>query len=248
MAIKEKTLWVVGYESLGDFVQKSVDVGVTGVAIRTDNDLTAAIAAFRTKNIKVYGWRWPSAQRTACMNEAQKVVDLLGAGLAGYFVDPEGAPGKPYDWDQNGLGQLATDFCQMITNAAPGKPFGTTSHYKAKSVFPNLPWSAFFRFSTVLLPQAYWRSSEGTIGHGDPAENYQVALDSWTNAGGDRAKIVPMGGELRVSKANEIGAYVAAAKAHNIGSLHFYTYEDGVPDSVWDAVANASVDALVAAK
>jgi hypothetical protein len=248
MAVKEKILWVVGYDSLDDFVQRSVDVGVTGVAIRTSNDLNPAIASFHQKNIKVYGWRWPSAQRNACMNEAQRVVNLLGNGLDGYFVDPEGAPGQPYDWNQDGLGQLATDFCQAITSAAPGKPFGTTSHYKAKSVFPKLPWAAFFRFSTVLLPQAYWRSSEGTIGHGNPAENYQVAQDSWTNAGGDRAKIVPMAGELKVSRTNEIEAYVAAAKAHNVSNLHFYTYEDGVPDPVWDAVANANVDVLVAAK
>ncbi len=244
----EKILWVVRYDSLSDFVQKAVDVGVTGVAIRTDNDLNAAIAAFRPKNIKVYGWRWPSAQPVACMAEAQRVVALLGAGLDGFFVDPEGAPGKPYDWDQNGLAGLATQFCQAITSAAPNKPFGTTSHYRAKSVFPNLPWAAFFRFSTVLLPQSYWRSSDGVIGHGNPAENYQVGLTSWANAGGDPAKIVPMGGELKSSHASDIGAYVGAAQAHNIGDLHFYTYEDGVSDSVWDAVANAGAGVAVAAK
>jgi hypothetical protein len=244
----EKILWVVGYDSLNDFVQKSVDVGVTGVAIRTDNDLNAAIAAFHQNNIKVYGWRWPSAQRAVCMGEAQRIVGLLGGGLDGYFVDPEGAPGKPYDWNQNGLDGLASDFCDAITSAAPDKPFGVTSHYKARAVFPNLPWATFFQFSSVLLPQAYWRSSEGVIGHGNPAENYQVALTAWANAGGDPAKIVPMAGELKVSQAGDIDAYVAAAQAHNIGTLHFYTYEDGVPGPVWDAVANADVNVPVAAQ
>src|SRR5262249_19637759 len=142
---------------------------------------------------------------------------------------------------------LARDFCRRITDAADGKPFGTTSHYKADAVFPRLPWATFFQFSTVLLPQAYWRSSEGTIGHGDPRENYRIALDKWANAGGgDRAKIVPMAGELKVSTGAQIDAYVTEAAAQNISSLHFYTYEDGVPDGVWNAIAHAHVQAAVA--
>src|SRR5205085_8488376 len=130
----EKFLWVVNYEDLADFVQKAIDVGANSVAIRTDNDLLTAISAFHAKGIKVVGWRWPSAKRDACMKEADKVVGLLGRGLDGYFVDPEGAPGKPFDWNQSGLDQLAEDFCTTITSAAQGRPFGTTSHYRAKAV------------------------------------------------------------------------------------------------------------------
>jgi len=235
----EKVLWVVNYDALDDFVKKSVDVGATAVAVRTDNDLLTAISAFHAKNIKVFGWRWPSAMRDPCMKEAAKVVDLLGNGLDGYFVDPEGAPGKPYDWDQNGLGPLAEDFCKAITTAAPGKPFGTTSHYRGKKTFPKLPWASFFKFSSVLLPQAYWRSSDGTIGHGIPEDNYKVSLDFWTQTGGDRTKIVPMAGELASSTAGEISAYAKEAAAQKINSLHFYAFEGGVKDSVWKAVANA---------
>ncbi len=239
MSATEKVLWVVNYDTLDEFIKKAAGIGATGVAIRTDNDLNKAIKAFHAKNIKVYGWRWPSAMRDACMKEAETAIALLAAGLDGYFVDPEGAPGKPYDWDQSGLDQLAADFCKAITSSAPGKPFGTTSHYRGKFTFPKLPWASFFRYSTVLLPQAYWRSSEGTIGHGIPEDNYRMALDSWTKTGGNRAKIVPMAGELASSTASEIGAHVKEAQAQKIVALHFYAYEDGVKDSVWNAVAKA---------
>ena len=57
----DKILWVVNYDKLSDFVAEASAAKVTGVAIRTDNDLDAAITAFHAKNIKVYGWRWPSA-------------------------------------------------------------------------------------------------------------------------------------------------------------------------------------------
>ncbi len=236
---RSKILWVVNYDSLEDFVSKSREVGATGVAIRSDNNLPAAISAFHDRNIKVFAWRWPSAMRDPCMREADKIVDLLDKGLDGYFVDPEGAPGKPYNWDQPGLDALAEEFCRAITSAAPGKPFGTTSHYRGKRTFSNLPWASFFRFSSLLLPQAYWRSTDGTIGHGIPQDNYNKSLQFWAETGGDRAKIVPMAGELAVSTADEIREYANAAAAQNIGDLHFYTHEDGVHSTVWDAVAAA---------
>jgi hypothetical protein len=237
MSTREKVLWVVNYDTLDKFLKKSIEVGVTAVAIRTDNDLRKAIPAFHAKKIKVYGWRWPSAMRDACMKEANKAIGLLAEGLDGYFVDPEGEHGKPYDWDQSGLDKLAEDFCKAITSAAPEKPFGTTSHYRGKKTFPKLPWASFFKYSSVLLPQAYWRSSSGTIGHGIPEDNYRVALDFWTKTGGQRAKIVPMAGELAYSTAGEIGAYVREAKAQQVNSTHFYTYEGSVKDSVWNALA-----------
>lgn len=235
----EKVLWVVNYDHLEEFAKRAMLAKVTAVAIRTDNDLMKAIAIFGAKGIKVYGWRWPSAKRDAAMREADKVASLLAHGLDGYYVDPEGAPGQAYDWDKPGLEQLADDFCAAIRGAAPNKSFGTTSHYRAKKAFPNLPWEVFFKHSTVLLPQAYWRSSEGTIGHGIPEDNYKRSIEFWSQAGGQTAKIVPMAGELGVATSAEIGAYVAAAASHGIGDLHFYTYENSVKDSVWDAVAKA---------
>ncbi|HVZ50773.1 MAG TPA: hypothetical protein VG986_02325 [Pseudolabrys sp.] len=239
MPASEKILWVVHYESLDAFVKKAAEAGITGVAIRTDNDVPAAIAKFHAKGIKVYGWRWPSARRDSCMAEAKNVVALLQQGLDGYFVDPEGEPGKPYDWNRDGLDDLARDFCKAITSAAPGKPFGTTSHYRAKALFRKLPWAAFLGFSTVLLPQAYWKVTGGNVGHGDPKENYEVALDRWEAAGGDRAKIVPMAGELAKVSASDIAAYAATAVANNVKTLHFYDYNDNVKQAVWDAIARA---------
>jgi len=239
MATGEKVLWVVNYESLEEFIDKAIFVKATAVAIRTDNDLVKAIPAFNSKGIKVYGWRWPSAKRDAAMREANKVIGLLANGLDGYYVDPEGDKGKPWDWDQNGLGQLAEDFCSAITSAAVGKPFGMTSHYRGKKTFSKLPWASFFKYSTVLLPQAYWRSGDGVIGHGIPEDNYRMSIDFWSQSGADKEKIIPMAGELAHATASEIDAYIKEATAQGINDLHFYTYEDGVKDSVWSAVARA---------
>ncbi len=80
MSASEKNLWVVGYDDVDDFLQKAVNVGATGVAIRSDNDLLKAITKFHAHNIKVYGWRWPSAKRDPCMKEANKIVDLYFKG------------------------------------------------------------------------------------------------------------------------------------------------------------------------
>jgi hypothetical protein len=239
MVASEKVLWVVHYDDLNDFRDQAVAVGATAVAIRTDNDVAAAIGPFHDRNIKVYGWRWPSAAHDNALKEADRAAGLLAHGLDGYIVDPEGAPGKPFDWDRSGLEQLADDFCSTVKAGGPGKLFGTTSHYRAKRVFPHLPWSRFFQHSTVLLPQAYWQSSEGTIGHGDPAENYRVALQCWTEAGGDRAKIVPMAGELASVTDDEIVAHAAEAATQGVQILHFYTYDDDVDDAVWSAIKQA---------
>lgn len=234
----DKILWVVNYNTLNDFLNRAVAVGATGVAIRTDNDCAAAIKAFHARQIKVYAWRWPSARRDAAMKQAQTAIDLYGLGLDGYFVDPEQDRGKPWDWDQPGLSNLANDFCSAITTAAPGKPFGVTSHYRAKAVYPKIPWSTFFGFATVFLPQAYWRSSGGVIGHGIPQDNYDQSIDFWVKSGATKGNIVPMAGELASVTGAEISAYGAAAKAKGINELHFYAYETIVSTGVWNAIAS----------
>ena len=236
---KEKILWVVNYDQLSAFLTQAVAIGATGVAIRTDNDIAGAIPRFHQKGIKVFGWRWPSAMRDAAMKEANKVVGLYQQGMDGYYVDPEGQPGKPYDWDVAGLDVLAKDFCSTILAAGPNKPLGVTSHYRASATFPKLPWKTFFNYCTLLLPQAYWRSSEGVIGHGIPADNYVRSIDFWKKSGGDPARIVPMAGELASARAPEIAAYAAQAAKSGVDALHFYTFEGGVSAAVWNAVKAA---------
>jgi hypothetical protein len=159
--------------------------------------------------------------------------------MDGYFVDPEGAPGQPYDWDRAGLANLADDFMSTIRQAGRDKRLGITSHYRAKFTFPNIPWAAFFQHADVLLPQSYWRSTEGTIGHGDPADNYTVGIDRWKRTGGPVAKIIPMAGELGSSKPSEISVHIRAAAVQGIDELHFYASEPSVKQTVWDAVQSA---------
>lgn len=235
----EKIVWVVNYGKVQDFLATALAAKATGVAIRTDNDIAAALPLFADKGIKVFGWRWPSALRDPAMREADKAATLLGKGMDGYFVDPEGEPGKPWNWDQAGLGGLADEFCSHVRSGSAGKILGVTSHYRAKAVFPKLPWAQFFAHADVLLPQSYWRTPQGTIGHGLPADNYKRGLDFWSQAGGARSKIQPMSGELASITASEIALYAAEAAHQQIRTMHFYTAEASVKPAVWNAIAAA---------
>lgn len=239
MPAREKILWIVNYDTVAHVLDAALAAHATGVALRTDNDIAAALPVLHAHGLKVFGWRWPSAKADPALKEADKAVALLGQGLDGYYVDPEGAPGKPYDWDQAGLEGLAHDFCQRIAGALAGRPFGLTSHYRAKAVFPRLPWAAFLQYATVLLPQSYWRSTDGVIGHGIPADNYRQGQAFWVKAGGDKARITPMAGELGSVTAAEINQYAAEAAAQGIDSLHFYAWEPGVKPAVMAAIAAA---------
>jgi hypothetical protein len=235
-AMTQKILWVVNYGALDDFLARVVAIGADGVAIRSDNDLEKAIPAFAARGIKVYAWRWPSAMRDPAMKEARKIAELYAKGLDGYFIDVEGALGKPHDWDQKGLDQLAEDFCTTITSAAAGKRLGLTSHYRAAQAYPNLPWASFLEHADVLLPQAYWRTSTGPVGHGLPGDNYVKSFEFWKSTGGDTKRIVPMGGELAASSIQDIAAYARAATMY-ANELHFYTAEAAVRAPIWNAIA-----------
>jgi hypothetical protein len=234
----EKVLWVVGYNSLAQFIQRAVAANMTAVAVRTssDNNMPQAIAAAHTANLQIYGWRWPSANPGPAMAEADRVVAFFNQGMDGYFVDPEGEPGQPYDWDRNGLEQLANDFCVRVKQAAGTKPLGVTSHYRAREIFPRLPWAAFFQHADVLLPQAYWRVAGGPVFHGNPAENYQRSIQAWMQTGGVQARIQPMAGELIHASGPEITQYATAAQDAGVRALHFYTDQPGVNSGVWDAI------------
>jgi hypothetical protein len=234
--VREKVLWVVSYHSLPQFINRAVAANATAVAIRTDNDMPEAIAAAHAANLKIYGWRWPSARSVPLMAEADRAVSFLDQGMDGYYVDPEGEEGQPYDWNQHGLEQRASDFCARVKEAAGTRPLGVTSHYRAAEIFPRLPWAAFFEHADVLLPQAYWRVTGGVVGHGDPTENYNRSIDAWVQTGGDEAKIQPMAGELRSVTGPQITDYATAAQNAGIQGLHYYTDEPGIAAEVWDAV------------
>jgi hypothetical protein len=237
----EKVLWVVGYNSLAQFIQRAVAANMTAVAVRTssDNNMPQAIAAAHTANLKIYGWRWPSANPGPAMAEADRVVTFLNQGMDGYFVDPEGEPGQPFDWNQPGLQQLANDFCVRVKQAAGTKPLGVTSHFMAGQQFPQLPWAAFFQHADVLLPQAYWRVAGGSVHHANPVENFRDSIQAWVQTGGAREKIQPIAGELRRVSGAEVGRYVGEASSQGITTLHFYTDEPGISQDVWNAIAQA---------
>lgn len=221
------------------FINRAVAANATAVAIRTSNDMPQAIDAAHEATLKIYGWRWPSAQPGPAMAEADRAASFLNQGMDGYYVDPEGKPGQPNDWDKSGLAQLANDFCARVKDAAGTKPLGVTSHYRAAAIFPKLPWAAFFQHADVLLPQAYWRVEDGSVGHADPTENYNRSIQEWVDAGGVQAKIQPMAGELRRVTGSEITEYAHAAQNAGIQALHFYTDEPGITAGVWDAVKQA---------
>lgn len=240
MAI-EKVLWVVNYNSISDFLRSAIEINATAVAIRTDNDVEKALTEFHKEGIKVYGWRWPSSSRDPAIKEANNAADLILKGMDGYYIDPEGDFGKAWDWNKSGLDTLADDFCKIIKKAiakseAP-KVLGITSHYQGKKAYGKLPWKSFFTHSDVFLPQAYWRTSKGSVGHGIPADNYRVSLDFWKSTGATLGKIVPMAGEIRYATSAEIAQYGNAAKKCGINELHFYTHEAKVSLSVRKAIA-----------
>lgn len=233
----DKTLWIVSYPDAHWLLAHAQQSGAATVAIRTDNNVANALPLFHQNNIKVFGWRWPSSNLQRALHEAQAAVHLLGLGMDGYIVDPEGEPGADYDWDKDGLEDVAAQFCSTIRNAHPDKPFGVTSHYRARDIFPRLPWSVFIGAATVCLPQSYWRVAGGPVHHANPTENYNDGIQAWQEVGASPGIIVPMGGEIAYSSAAEIGQYAGAASAHGIRSLNFYTATPGVHAEVWAAIA-----------
>jgi hypothetical protein len=167
------------------------------------------------------------------MKEATRVAHLFDNGLDGYYVDPEKATGEPWDWDLNGLDNVADAFCNAVQTAAGGKPFGITSHFRAADVYPLEPWQTFFKHCDPLLPQSYWRSDEGKIGAG-PQENYITGINSWSKIAPSGKSIEPMAGELGQITADEIDEYAQIAVLKGAKTVHFYAYANNIAQEIWD--------------
>ena len=158
-------------------------------------------------------------------------------GLDGYVVDPEfDGPGNN-DWNENGLGPLAIEFCSTIKSAASGKPFvfGTTSGcaYPAANGKPRIPWAEFFAASDVLLPQTYWRWTNGqgsvqNINGGKPEKSFAKGLAAWSPKANGKP-IVPMAGEVDVVRPDEIADYGARLAGMGVTEGHFYTDNGKIP-------------------
>ncbi len=244
----EKVLWVVNLSDSGvhlaGLLIKAKALGATAVAIRTTaTNFDESIPAFHDSNIKVLGWRWPSVNRPKALAQAQHVVELMNIGLDGFIADPEGDNRSDINWDQTGLDNLAQDFCSTIRTAFPNKLFGTTSHYRAKRLFNNLPWQVFIQHSDKVYPQTYWRvqTDKGPkpVGSGQPKQNYAVGLSAWQEIGAAPSAIIPMAGEIALALPEEIKAYAAAAAENHVNELHFYTMDQPIPKLVSEAIAAA---------
>jgi hypothetical protein len=237
MPFSEKFLWVVSFSNLDWLIGRAQTAQATSVVIRTDNSFDPAIKKFHDLNIKVYGWRRPSAQLKPALGQAEALVKLMDKGLDGFIADPEGEPGASYDWDQDGLENIADAFCKTITTSHSNRLFGTTSHYRGKKTFKKLPWAQFFKYRTGFFPQSYWRVSDGPVGHGKPDENYRNGISAWKETGAPENQIVPMAGEIDNVTPKEIATYAGAASAAGVKELHFHTTTGSVKREVWEAIA-----------
>jgi len=191
--------------------------------------------------MKIWGWRYPPIDRDRAIEQAREVVGLLRLGLDGFIVDPEGSDSNYDDWNRHDLASLALDYCRTIRDPFPAAFFGVTSDHRAGRVYPLLPWSTFIGQSDKVFPQAYWRmqtdSGPEKVGTGEPAQNYDIAFNSWKAVGAAEGIVIPMAGEIALAKPAEIAAYAAAAHDHGVTELHFYAMNDEVDDAVWRAIA-----------
>lgn len=199
-----------GGVSLADLLSKAKAARATAVAVRTTaTNFDLSIPTFHNAALKVLAWCWPPVDRERALDQARQVVELMRIGLDGFIVDPEGDIQRPQiNWDLEGLDELAREYCSTIRDAFPDKLFGTTSHYRAKRIFRNLPWGAFVESSDRVYPQAYWRVQTAggprPVGSGRPRPNYSVALSAWQEAGAAAGIIVPMAGEICLARPAEV--------------------------------------------
>jgi hypothetical protein len=236
----EKVLWTVFMRNEAEearLLSHAQSAGVTAVAVRTSNlRLAGAIERFHNRGIKVYGWRWPAKQQTTsppnyyAIDQAHFIVStLIPAGLDGFYADIESdGDSGANDWDNAALAPLATQFCEIIVNAASaGFEFSVSSGARQPTHNPNIPWASFSPFCNYVMPQAYWRwtGESGlaeSINGGTPTTALAKAEVSWGNVFPDKP-LIPIMGELDVVTAGEITSYADLIAAKGISQFHAYT-------------------------
>ena len=255
---KSKVLWVNKFGSAkeeADFASHAHSAGVDTVCIRSAHGgFPNSIMHFHSIGLKVFAWRWPAVVPTStsphyyALDEAAFVANvLIPAGLDGYVADPESdKAGAENDWDDDSHAPLASQFCSIIKTAAAktGKQFvfGTTSgcNYPAPTGKPHIPWTEFFAASDILLPQTYWR---WTNGHGDvtginggtPTKAIDRGNAAWKPKSLGKP-IIPMAGELDVIAPAEIAEYALDLVKAGVAQAHFYTDNYQVPPANFAAI------------
>jgi hypothetical protein len=255
--LNSTALWIEDLDSAAALDSATTNIeamGANTVCIRTSSSLLEhLIPKFHEKGIRVYGWRWaavvPHAARHAfAKDEADFVAaKLIPAGLDGYIFDVESDEKRSaHDWDRTDVGDLKqlakyyTDTIKMASIKA-GRPFllGLTSHAKAFTNYPKIPWGPFVAASDVLFPQTYWRCYEDKT-HSCKDAN-QGTPDSAINIGytdySPKSKaIIPVAGELRCSTANEITALGKVLETKKLIDGHFYVNSSNIKSDVLSAI------------
>lgn len=256
-AFARKVLWAVSMtqpDAEARLMEHAQACRADAVCVRTSNArLAAAIRRFHKKGIKVYGWRWPavvpqpdSKTHHYALDEAAYVAaELIPAGLDGYVMDPESAPGSPSDdWNDMDLGPLARSFFESIRKGAEGRPdfvLGVTSGCVHPTAHKKTPWPELVAASGALLPQTYWRWTNPSTGRvedingGAPDKAIARGLKSWRKLSAVKP-IVPMAGEIEVAKAEEITAYAALVRAGGLDQYHYYADTAAVSAAVLQAI------------
>jgi hypothetical protein len=189
--------------------------------------------------------------------EAAYVINtLIPAGLDGYIMDIESDNSKtkpqPWrDWDQKdpsgAIAKLAGNYANALRKAADtcGRPFmlGFTSHANAFNIYQGTPWKPFIDASDALFPQSYW----GMWDDGDNPPHPVVenggtpksAMDvSWADYAQWKKPIIPIGGEMFISKKGDMAAFGDELSKRGITEGHFYTSTANInPDVLKDIKA-----------
>jgi hypothetical protein len=182
------------------------------------------------------------------IDEANYVAQtLIPGGIDGYIQDIESHntkptpqnphPTKSKDWDRTDMNllPLASNWAKIIKTAATNshRPFmiGFTSHANCFNIYPGTPWEPFIEISDVLFPQAYWsymdsklgccaRENKDASGNSSPASALDISYADYKQR---KKPIIPIGGEMLCSTADEIREFGSLLAARNITEGHFYT-------------------------
>jgi hypothetical protein len=252
----KKVLWLVTDTSQSGVLQRAQQIGAYAVCIRTTNPwLAGSIPQFHQARLRVFGWRLPavepsnSAPHHFVDDEARFVVErLISQGLDGYITDPEEASTTTWNWNRDDLDldDLARRWCDPIIAAGrranPDFHFGLSSGWHMPTNCRHLPWRTFVDRSNALYGQFYWFGDHGYQHGNTPEGAFSGGMTSWRTIAQGKP-IVPMLGHVdRGTRTwDQVRSDFALCRAliedHHLAEVHFYAYENNIPDSIWAELA-----------
>ena len=190
--------------------------GTSNYNISNGTDLVPPlITALKAKGIKTWGWQYVYGSSPASEGRVGG-KRALALGLDGFVVDAE------MQFEASGMSTAAQNYMIELRKYIPSMTVALST-FRYPSYHNTFPFSTFFKYVNLNMPQVYWEEAHNAVAQLDKSYSEYMKL-------APSLPFIPTGPTYKVGSwaptTKDIKLFMNDAKAMNMPAVNFFSWDE----------------------